>query len=80
MSEGESQHRIKKRRKGNKLKQNFERNPPRCGNCDNFRSPAQAVPGGKPYQPAWCKLGAFRVEPVSICDSWKRGNETIEAA
>ena len=69
----------KRKRKAAKLAQNFENNPPRCGNCENFSPPKLGVVEKHAFVEPRCKIGDFVCWPKSICDAWVgRDGETIE--
>jgi hypothetical protein len=69
------------RKKALRKEVEFEYNPPRCTNCNNFKPPLYGVPGQKFYRAPHCTLHEFQVKPHSICNAWVgRAGEVLEVA
>lgn len=74
----------KKARSKARAAQDFELNPPRCMNCENYSPQKHGAPetehwGKVEYERAKCRLGGFIVKTWSICNLWVgRNGEKLE--
>lgn len=71
---------IKLIEKVNKVKQDFEKEPPRCKNCIFIFNKRFFVKGkGFIKGKSACRIGKFEVKSFSICNKWKGfNNDTLE--